>query len=690
ARLSEAVLALARASGLSMRDAKLPAPPRLESSAQLADWLPGVARWIGLDAEPVECAYADIEQLVTRCSPALLQLPGNEPRFLAVIGAGRRLRVVGPDGHQRRVPVALAREALAAELERSHRDEIDRLLDEVKVAPGSRERARRAMLCERLSNDGLEVGWLLRPEPGCLRDQIKQERVVGTLVGLVATYVLYAVLGLVAWWLLGRGALDDRFDPGWLSIWVLALLTTVPFWLLSSYFAGTLAIRVGTIIKSRLLTGALRLEPDEIRHQGIGQLLGRVIESEVVETLGVAGAIQGMLAVLELGLCIVVLAMMPGALLPIVATLAWAAISFVLFEQYVRRKRTWTRHRLELTHSLVEQMVGHRTRLAQEAHRELHVEDDKALSSYVEHGHSMDRVAAALVAVLPRGYLLLGALALAPAFLRPGTQIAALAIGVGGVLLGYRAFHRLADAMSSLAGAALSFEQVRDLAAAANRTAVPGLPDAVMLTNPQQRALEVRHLAFQHHGRSQPVLRDVNLQLSAADRVLLEGGSGSGKSTFAAVVAGLRAPDAGLLLLGNIDRQTLGAELWRRRVVLVPQFHENHILSGRLAFNLLMGNDWPSPTVTEDIARAEAICRALDLGPLLDRMPGGIMQMVGEVGWQLSHGEKSRVFLARALLQGADVVVLDESFGALDPETLEHSLRHVIEHAPALIVIAHP
>jgi len=66
------------------------------------------------------------------------------------------------------------------------------------------------------------------------------------------------------------------------------------------------------------------------------------------------------------------------------------------------------------------------------------------------------------------------------------------------------------------------------------------------------------------------------------------------------------------------------------------------------------------------------------------------MQMVGEGGWQLSHGERSRVFLARALLQGGDALVLDESFAALDPETLAVAWRVAEARAPALLVIAHP
>jgi ABC-type transport system involved in cytochrome bd biosynthesis fused ATPase/permease subunit len=112
------------------------------------------------------------------------------------------------------------------------------------------------------------------------------------------------------------------------------------------------------------------------------------------------------------------------------------------------------------------------------------------------------------------------------------------------------------------------------------------------------------------------------------------------------------------------------------------------VLTGTFAFNLLMGRRWPARP--DDLRLAEEICRELGLGDLLDRMPAGMQQMVGETGWRLSHGERSRLFMARALLQGADLVVLDESFAALDPQTLGHALRCVLKRAPTLLVIAHP
>ncbi len=200
--------------------------------------------------------------------------------------------------------------------------------------------------------------------------------------------------------------------------------------------------------------------------------------------------------------------------------------------------------------------------------------------------------------------------------------------------------------------------------------------------------LEAHELVYRHAGRPEPVLRGCDLRIAPGDRLLLEGSSGSGKSTLTALLAGWRQPASGLLLMGGLDRHSLGEAGWRRRVVAVPQFHENHVLTESFAFNALLGRDWPPSQA--DLDEVDAVCRGLGLGELIDRMPGGLLQMVGDTGWQLSHGERSRLFIARALLQRPDLLVLDESFAALDPRNLSRALGFVSSRAGALLVVAHP
>jgi ATP-binding cassette subfamily B protein len=495
--------------------------------------------------------------------------------------------------------------------------------------------------------------------------------------------------------MVGQGALQGRFDPGWLLAWVLLLVTLVPFRMLATWSQGRLAIGAGGLLKQRLLYGALRLESEEIRHQGAGQLLSRVLEAEAVEALALSGGFLGLVAGMEILIAAVVLKLGAGGGTHALLLLAWVALAILLGWRYYRQRRNWTAGRLKLTHDLVERLVGHRTRRAQEVRKPWHDGEDQAMARYLERSAAMDRTAAWLMAVVPRGWLCLGLLGLAPAFVAGRGSPAALAIGLGGMFLAYRALHKLAAGVWHLAGAAIAWEQVAPLFDAAARTEVVGAPafaltpeSAAGSANGALTVLEAYELVFRYRDRSAPVLRECNLRIHAGDRLLLEGPSGGGKSTLASLLSGLRVPESGLILLGGLDRQTLGAEGWRRRVVAAPQFHENHVLTETFAFNLLMGRRWPPQP--GDVEAAERICRELGLGDLLGRMPAGLLQMVGETGWQLSHGERSRLYIARALLQGADLVILDESFAALDPETLQRCLRCVLNRAATVLVIAHP
>jgi ATP-binding cassette subfamily B protein len=297
------------------------------------------------------------------------------------------------------------------------------------------------------------------------------------------------------------------------------------------------------------------------------------------------------------------------------------------------------------------------------------------------------------LALLPRGLLAVSFLALAPTLVGQDLGTPTLAACLGAILLAYRALLKLVQGVADLAAARIAWQQVAPLFEAAARPEIAA--SLVMPLGDDDRArrdghpvIEAQELFFRYRHQGEPVLRGCSLRIAEGDRLLLEGPSGSGKSTLCSLLIGLRPPESGLLLLQGLDQRTLGADRWHRHVVAAPQFHENHILASSLAFNLLMGRDWP-PSM-EDLAEAETTCLELGLGPLLEKMPARLHEMVGETGWQLSHGERSRVYIARALLQRADLVLLDESFAALDPETLRSVLKCVLARARTLLVIDHP
>jgi ATP-binding cassette subfamily B protein len=693
ARLGEALDALARSSGLAARSPGIPNPPAHVGARDVdarSRWIEASAEHLGLEVEAVDTAYADVERFVLGAGPALVYLPGEgEPRFLALLRAkGRSLRLVGPDLRVHAVPAQSVAARIRSEIETPLAGEVDRLLDEIH-AGRRREAVRAAILHERLAGRLVGGGWLLRLRPGASAgQQLRDARLDRLLLLLVGAYACHVGLLLMAWRVLGAGVLGGRLDRGWLAAWALLLLTAVPARLLATWAQGRFAIGAGRLLKQRLLYGALRLEPEEIRDQGAGRFLSRILESASIESLALNGGFGAVLAALELAVAALVLSLGAGGARHVGLLAAWIAGSALVAVWLYRQRARWTDVRLAMTHEQVEHMVGHRTRLAQEPRERWHEAEDRALDRYLERSQRMDRVAV-VQAGIARGWLVFGLIGLAPEFVSGGASPAALGIGLGGVLLGFLALERLAASLASLLGAAIAWHQIGFLFDAAARPQSAGAPEAVRVSPARGDVLlQARELSFRHAARARPVLEGASLEIRFGDRLLLEGPSGGGKSTFASLLTGLRTPGAGLLLLGGMDRATLGARGWRRRVVAAPQFHENHVLTGTFAFNLLMGRRWPARE--EDLREAEEVCRDLGLGDVLERMPAGMQQVVGETGWRLSHGERSRLFMARALLQGADLVILDESFASLDPQTLEQCLRCALQRAPTLLVIAHP
>jgi ATP-binding cassette subfamily B protein len=694
-----------------------------------AQWLEGIASPYGLEVEPTQSFYAEVEQFVRGAGPAILRLPDGGssavPRFLVLLKGGwRRASLIGPDLSAHKVRFETLRDALCNEIEVPYIGSIEQLLVSAGVPEHRLDRARRAILNEQLGREQIHNCWLLRLSPGTsLWRQAKHARLHRAALTLVGGHIIHQVLTIIAWLIIGRSALAGHFDQGWLLGWALVLVTSIFFQITLVFeVEDRLAIGVGALFKQRLLYGALRLAPEEVRHQGAGQFLGRVMESEAVEFLALTGGFTAVLSVIQLGVAFGLLTIGAGGWSHALLLLLWLVIPFVVGWRYLKRSRTWVDIFREMTNDLVERMVGHRTRLVQEDPARWHDEEDQILNRYFKAAETRDHVKTQLNALIVRGWMIVGVVGLAFAFVNIGSSPARMAISFGGILLALQGLTTLVPGVQGIADAMVAWRQIGPLFQAASRPSdekTGGWVNLQMgksvnepaneqmsnqadetrgqgdketrrkgeIDNPQS-VIVGRELNFRHRDRGQLILEACSLQIDHGDHLLLEGPSGGGKSTLASLLAGLRIPESGLLLWRGFDRETLGTAAWRRQVVMVPQFHENHVITGTLAFNLLMGRRYPP--LQKDLAEAEAVCRELGLGELLDQMPAGMQQMVGESGWRLSHGERSRLYIARAILQGADLVILDESFGALDPENLHRALRCVLDRAPTLLVIAHP
>ena len=675
AQSSEMVTHLAQHAGM-------PAEPAASTSDPAA-----YAQAMGLEAEPVRLNGGEVEGAMRTLAPGFIRLPGHG--YLAVAAASpSHLRVLTPELRLESIRVSEVARLIRVEAASAHQSKVEQLIDRCGITGAKRQRAIDSLIDERVRGKLLAAAWQLRQPPGS--DFVHQLREAGLFrraVVFVGAHLLEYLALLAAWVAIGQGALSGRIDFGWLAAWACLLATMIPLRALTTWSQGMLAIGAGGLLKQRLLAGALTLDPDVMRKEGAGELLGRVNEGELLESLALSGGLLSLLAVFELAVAAFVIASGPSAILQLPAFLLWIAFCAVLAVQYIARRREWARARLTLTHHLVENMTGHRTRLAQQPVATWHNGEDEELSHYLRLSEQLDRAGARLTALASRGWMILSILALAPEFLSSRSNTTTLTLGIGGMILGQQALRRTMTGLAQLGGAWIAWGQVKPMFDAAALQPARG---SAILDAPASgtNALEAYQLSYRYPGHAEPVLKQCSLVIKKGDSLLLEGGSGGGKSTLAAVLAGLRKPQSGLLLASGLDPQTLGDAGWRKRIAAAPQYHENHILAAPLAFNLLLGRNWP-PT-EEDLKEAAQICDELGLGPLLERMPGGMQQMVGETGWQLSQGERSRIYIARALLQRASVVLLDESFAALDPENLRRCLECVLKRAETLVVVAHP
>jgi ATP-binding cassette, subfamily B, bacterial len=196
--------------------------------------------------------------------------------------------------------------------------------------------------------------------------------------------------------------------------------------------------------------------------------------------------------------------------------------------------------------------------------------------------------------------------------------------------------------------------------------------------------IELRGVGFKYPKSNDWILRDLNLTIEPGETVGIVGRTGSGKTTLAYLLPRLYDVDEGSVLLDGIDVRELQLRSLRSHIGVA--FEDPILFSASVHENLVMGR----PIVSdEELKRAIDVARA---GFVWD-LPWGLETRVGEQGYTLSGGQRQRLALARAVLGGPPVLVLDDPLSSVDVHTeavIEESLARVLEGVTGLLVVHRP
>jgi ATP-binding cassette subfamily B protein len=201
----------------------------------------------------------------------------------------------------------------------------------------------------------------------------------------------------------------------------------------------------------------------------------------------------------------------------------------------------------------------------------------------------------------------------------------------------------------------------------------PPLPDG-------QGAIEMRGVTVAYEG-SQPVLRDINLEVAAGETLALVGPTGSGKTTLAALIPRLYDPVEGAVLIDGADVREVQPDSLRHQVALVSD--DAFLFSATLRENIA----YARPDASDE--RVEQAASMAGLDEFADALPEGYETRVGERGLTLSGGQRQRVAIARALIQDPRILILDDATSSLDATTesrVKQALSEVMRGRTTVII----
>ncbi len=247
-----------------------------------------------------------------------------------------------------------------------------------------------------------------------------------------------------------------------------------------------------------------------------------------------------------------------------------------------------------------------------------------------------------------------------------------------------------AGAFAPLITLSATIQEIGQVAAAADRIhallrAEPAVTDTHTGPPPVLASSRVTFsgVTFSYRTGLAPAVRDVSFDIEPGSTVALAGHSGAGKTTCINLLLRLWDTDHGAIRVGGHDVRDFRQDELRAQIAVVPQ--DIHLFHASVADNIRIAR----PGATGD--EIEAAARDAGVTSFIAALPDGWDTLVGEQGTSLSGGQRQRIAIARALLRGAPILVLDEAVSNLDAEAERdlHRALHRVAASTTTIIIAH-
>lgn len=193
----------------------------------------------------------------------------------------------------------------------------------------------------------------------------------------------------------------------------------------------------------------------------------------------------------------------------------------------------------------------------------------------------------------------------------------------------------------------------------------------------------INDLEFKYADRDEVLLKDVNLNIKKGDKVAIIGESGCGKSTLLKLMMRFWDVENGSIEIDNKNIKTIPTKALRKTQSLVSQ--ETFLFNDTIINNLKIGKK--DATIEEVISA----CKKASVHEFIETLPNGYETNVGEIGSNLSSGEKQRLGIARAFLHNPQVLILDEPTSNLDTLNEAQILKSIKEESDdkTIIMVSH-